>query len=92
MCIPQDRLQVHGLAFHYLYGFYKLMAHDGFLLNFLNFDILNITANLTNVFRKYNKSRQTKRLDGGYLRVDVFGENRGTDPASSAGGNGGTKC
>ena len=31
MCIPQDRLQVHGLAFHYLYGFYKLMAHDGFL-------------------------------------------------------------
>lgn len=32
MCIPQDRLQVHGLAFHYLYGFYKLMAHDGFFI------------------------------------------------------------
>lgn len=36
MCIPQDRLQVHGLAFHYLYGFYKLMAHDGFLLKKIN--------------------------------------------------------
>lgn len=32
MCIPQDRLQVHGLAFHYLYGFYKLMAHDVFFI------------------------------------------------------------
>ena len=26
MCIPQDRLQVN------LYGFYKLMAHDGFFI------------------------------------------------------------
>lgn len=32
MCIPQDRLQVHGLTVHYLYGFYKLMVHDGFFI------------------------------------------------------------
>lgn len=32
MCIPQDRLQVHGLTVHNLYGFYKLMAHDGFFI------------------------------------------------------------